>query len=173
MADETKLTAATRIEKLLDNIAGGDNDVTPATRLEKFLSYIADAMEGGGGSGGGGTGGNVYNIVPIPEAEFAEGGAFYNVTISGAPVVSGEYIDTDSDVNVGDILEFQYESAGLDVIGNLIITEKNTYVDIPDVGSVSQVILYESDTFANNINTDTGNVSYNGKYFTLVPGGIS
>ena len=54
MADETKLTAATRIEKLLDNIAGGDNDVTPATRLEKFLSYIADAMEGGGGSGGGG-----------------------------------------------------------------------------------------------------------------------
>lgn len=54
MADETKLTAATRIEKLLDNIAGGENEVTPATRLEKFLSYIADAMEGGGGSGGGG-----------------------------------------------------------------------------------------------------------------------
>lgn len=54
MADETKLTAATRLEKLLDNIAGGENDVTPATRLEKFLSYIADAMEGGGGSGGGG-----------------------------------------------------------------------------------------------------------------------
>lgn len=53
MADETKLTAATRLEKLLDNIAGGDNEVTPATRLEKFLSYIADAMEGGGGSGGG------------------------------------------------------------------------------------------------------------------------
>ena len=52
MADETKLTAATRLEKLLDNIAGGDNEVTPATRLEKFLSYIADAMEGGGGSGG-------------------------------------------------------------------------------------------------------------------------
>lgn len=53
MADETKLTAATRLEKLLDNIAGGENEVTPATRLEKFLSYIADAMEGGGGSGGG------------------------------------------------------------------------------------------------------------------------
>ena len=50
MADE-KLTAATRIEKLLDNIAGGENDVTPATRLEKFLSYIADAMEGGGSGG--------------------------------------------------------------------------------------------------------------------------
>ena len=49
MADETKLTAATRLEKLLDNIAGGENEVTPATRLEKFLSYIADAMEGGGG----------------------------------------------------------------------------------------------------------------------------
>ena len=48
MADETKLTAATRLEKLLDNIAGGENEVTPATRLEKFLSYIADAMEGGG-----------------------------------------------------------------------------------------------------------------------------
>ena len=48
MADETKLTAATRLEKLLDNIAGGGNEVTPATRLEKFLSYIADAMEGGG-----------------------------------------------------------------------------------------------------------------------------
>lgn len=53
MAEE-KLTAATRLEKILDNIAGGDNDITPATRLEKFLSYIADAMEGGGGSGGGG-----------------------------------------------------------------------------------------------------------------------
>ena len=53
MADETKLTAATRLEKLLDNIAGGENEVTPATRLEKFLSYIADAMEGGGGSGSG------------------------------------------------------------------------------------------------------------------------
>ena len=51
MADETKLTAATRLEKLLDNIAGGENEVTPATRLEKFLSYIADAVEGGGGSG--------------------------------------------------------------------------------------------------------------------------
>ena len=51
MADE-KLTAATRIEKLLDNIAGGENEVTPATRLEKFLSYIADAMEGGGGGSG-------------------------------------------------------------------------------------------------------------------------
>lgn len=51
MADE-KLTAATRIEKLLDNIAGGENEVTPATRLEKFLSYIADAMEGGGSGGG-------------------------------------------------------------------------------------------------------------------------
>ena len=49
MADETRLTAASRIEKLLDNIAGGDNEVTPATRLEKFLSYIADAMEGTGG----------------------------------------------------------------------------------------------------------------------------
>lgn len=52
MADETRLTAASRIEKLLDNIAGGDNEVTPATRLEKFLSYIADAMEGGGGCDG-------------------------------------------------------------------------------------------------------------------------
>ena len=51
MADETKLTAATRLEKLLDNIAGGENEVTPATRLEKFLSYIADAMEGGGSGG--------------------------------------------------------------------------------------------------------------------------
>lgn len=51
MADE-KLTAATRLEKLLDNIAGGENEVTPATRLEKFLSYIADAIEGeSGGSG--------------------------------------------------------------------------------------------------------------------------
>lgn len=60
MADE-KLTAATRIEKLLDNIAGGENEVTPATRLEKFLSYIADAMEGGGGSGGGsGDGGSDF-----------------------------------------------------------------------------------------------------------------
>lgn len=48
MAEE-KLTAATRLEKILDNIAGGDNEITPATRLEKFLSYIADAMEGGGG----------------------------------------------------------------------------------------------------------------------------
>lgn len=52
MAEE-KLTAATRLEKILDNIAGGSNEITPATRLEKFLSYIADAMEGGGGSGGG------------------------------------------------------------------------------------------------------------------------
>ena len=51
MADETKLTAATRLEKLLDNIAGGENEVTPATRLEKFLSYIADAMEGGESGG--------------------------------------------------------------------------------------------------------------------------
>lgn len=75
MADETKLTAATRLEKLLDNIAGGDNEVTPATRLEKFLSYIADAMEGGGGSGGDFP---VYEIKALPEA-----------------VGTGQYIDGD------------------------------------------------------------------------------
>lgn len=55
MAENEKLEAATRLEKLLDNIAGGDNEITPATRLEKFLGYIADYVEDiSGGSGGGG-----------------------------------------------------------------------------------------------------------------------
>lgn len=67
MADETKLTAATRLEKLLDNIAGGENEVTPATRLEKFLSYIADAMEGGGGSGGGGCECGLFSVTITTE----------------------------------------------------------------------------------------------------------
>lgn len=63
MPDETRLTAASRLEKLLDNIAGGDNEVTPATRLEKFLSYIADAMEGGG------SGGSCDDCVKVIEGE--------------------------------------------------------------------------------------------------------
>lgn len=82
MSYETKLTAATRLEKLLDNIAGGDNDVTPATRLEKFLSYIADAMEGGGGSGGGGDSGGGA----IPE---------YEIKYLPDTVGEGYYIDGD------------------------------------------------------------------------------
>lgn len=165
MADETKLTAATRIEKLLDNIAGGDNEVTPATRLEKFLSYIADAMEGGGGSGGGGTGGNVYNIEPIPDAEFAEGGAFYNLTINHSPVVSGSYINADTDVNVGDIVEYDPDGEG-NTIAQEIVNLKNTYVDIPDIGTVKEV-NFGGAIYANNVATDSEAVTYNGKYFML------
>lgn len=84
MADETKLTAATRLEKLLDNIAGGDNEVTPATRLEKFLSYIADAMEGGGGSGGGGDSGG--DGVLCVELTADAGGNFYTLDKTGAEI---------------------------------------------------------------------------------------
>lgn len=159
MADETKLTAATRLEKLLDNIAGGENEVTPATRLEKFLSYIADAMEGGGGSGGGG---NVYDVKPIPDAEFAEGGAFYNLTIDTMQVISGTYIDADSDLDTGDIV---VNDDGNTIV-RAIIAVKATY-DEPDVGTVSQVV-FGSDQFPNTVITDTGPVTYNGKYFMLM-----
>lgn len=98
MAVKTKLTAATRIEKLLDNIAGGDNDVTPATRLEKFLSYIADAMEGGGGSGGGGDI-PVYDVIEIPGNELPDG---YTIGyyIDGDPqtIISSFFVLQDQDM---------------------------------------------------------------------------
>ena len=91
MADETKLTAATRLEKLLDNIAGGENEVTPATRLEKFLSYIADAMEGGGGSGGGDSGGDlhVYEVKPIPAEDLQPGDAGFYIDGEISEILSG------------------------------------------------------------------------------------
>ncbi len=84
MADE-KLTAATRLEKILDNIAGGDNAITPATRLEKFLSYIAEAMEGGGGSGGGAT--TKYLIGLIPSQDLPEGAIEGYYTIDTAETI--------------------------------------------------------------------------------------
>ncbi len=164
MADE-KLTAATRLEKLLDNIAGGDNEVTPATRLEKFLSYIADAMEGGGGSGGGGTGGNVYNIEPIPNAEFAEGGAFYNLSIDTMPVISGMYIDADAEPDVGDIV---VTDDGYSTV-RAIISIKSTYED-EALGAVA-VVIFGGVEYPNKQMTDTGAVTYNGKYFLLITGG--
>lgn len=163
MADETKLTAATRLEKLLDNIAGGDNEVTPATRLEKFLSYIADAMEGGGGSGGGG---NAYDVKPIPEAEFAEGGAFYNLSIDTMPVISGMYIDADTEPDAGDIV---VTDDGYSTV-RAIISIKSTYDD-ESLGTVT-VVIFGGEEYPNKQMTDTGAVTYNGKYFLLLTGGI-
>lgn len=111
MADE-KLTAATRIEKLLDNIAGGDNDVTPATRLEKFLSYIADAMEGGGGSGGGGCECNDLIIQQVYE----DGVASYtaNKTYAELKDVTGGVIRRDTVNDMGGfilITDLYYEES--------------------------------------------------------------
>lgn len=63
----SNLTAATRLEKLLANIAGGDNDVTPATRIEKLLADIAEAVGSGGGSGGG------FVFPLITDASYIEG----------------------------------------------------------------------------------------------------
>lgn len=94
MADE-KLTAATRLEKILDNIAGGENEITPATRLEKFLSYIADSMEGGGGSGGG--------AVPVPG--ISDAGKTLRVNSAG----SLEYVDDPIIVEILPIPENDYQ----------------------------------------------------------------
>lgn len=122
MADETKLTAATRLEKLLDNIAGGENEVTPATRLEKFLSYIADAMEGGGGSGGGGC--KCVNI-DISTVE-SHSGKIY--VYSGGEWVDSGYEATKSLAYSGDLITegpLFLTSKNLDVIetyGNTVVT---------------------------------------------------
>lgn len=113
MADE-KLTAATRIEKLLDNIAGGDNEVTPASRLEKFLSYIADAMEGGGGSGGG--------------AQLRKVGNF------GAAVTGKQNITTSASFsfNETDFSEVDYTGELFDLDGPISWAELEPYFASPD-----------------------------------------
>lgn len=116
MADETKLTAATRIEKLLDNIAGGDNEVTPATRLEKFLSYIADAMEGGGGSGGGGC--KCLNI-DISNSE-SQPGTIYKYV--GGEWVNSGFSATQSLAYSGDLI-----TAGPVFLTSEIVSELVTY----------------------------------------------
>lgn len=187
MADETKLTAATRLEKLLDNIAGGDNEVTPATRLEKFLSYIADAMEGGGGSGGGlpaiveGDEGKVlminnqgqaqwaypmYEIKDIPESEFQPGGAFDGLLVDGNPAVSGRYIDGPSFIPPGTPLYYVLEQDDTTVYEAPV--ESGYYGDmyVLNVVSGAYVNYYLNDG-------DDAKFSYNNYLIQLAFGGIT
>lgn len=132
MADE-KLTAATRLEKLLDNIAGGDNEVTPATRLEKFLSYIADAMEGGGGSGGGGEL-PVYEIKQLP---LSVGDGYY---IDGDPakITSGPCIILSKDGITKYFPVYMYADEGYYVLAIITDTGENSeaIINIYDTGNV-------------------------------------
>ena len=96
MADETKLTAATRLEKLLDNIAGGENEVTPATRLEKFLSYIADAMEGGGG----GSGVQLYGPYTAINADNVDFGNLDSIIFGAPSIFTNRLVIYDMDNNI-------------------------------------------------------------------------
>lgn len=95
MADE-KLTAATRLEKLLDNIAGGENEVTPATRLEKFLSYIADAIEGESG----GSGGTLYGPYLATNVSTVEFGTNATIIFGVASIFQNRLRITDNDGNI-------------------------------------------------------------------------
>ena len=135
MADETKLTAATRLEKLLDNIAGGDNEVTPATRLEKFLSYIADAMEGGGGSGGGGGGElPVYEIKGLPVSV----GYGYYIDGDPAEITSGPCIILSNDGLTKYFPVYMYTDEGYYSLAIITDTGENleAIINIYDTGNV-------------------------------------
>lgn len=118
MAENEKLEAATRLEKLLDNIAGGDNEITPATRLEKFLGYIADYVEDiSGGSGGGGIATPIYFTGDYNDFSNEEGRYSYS-----GDNISIKYLSTDLDVDIN--------------IDQLAIGIKNgyyiPYIKIPD-----------------------------------------
>lgn len=155
MADE-KLTAATRIEKLLDNIAGGDNDVTPATRLEKFLSYIADAMEGGGGSGGGG-GVSIATIDVLPEDfPFPQGyiGGFY-IDITPEDLMTKSYVFRMNDERTGYHYTNYFTARGEEM--------QNLMLD-PDF-----VDTYLSSITGIPFNPNSGGAEYNGYYIALMP----
>lgn len=192
MVDETKLTAATRLEKLLDNIAGGENEVTPATRLEKFLSYIADAMEGGGSGG----------TVPVPSV--SEAGMTLRVNNSGQlvyvedPIIvnmlplpndyefptgatGGFYLDVlpEDLVNKNFILHYSGFSGSMQGTADIFTTAG--YMIIPELSDVDKLIEIQTlatslaDRFGIHLNENFMFDSYQGYtyngYFIMFTGG--
>lgn len=154
MADETKLTAATRIEKLLDNIAGGENEVTPATRLEKFLSYIADAMEGGGGSGGGGHEDcvKILNVEQIDRSDHSDAPVYVYTENDGWTNIATDYAviaNTESDIPVAYVTNDPVSGVSFPLfIATPDFVTGETHTPSPELGNKSGYYIEYADAYS-------------------------
>lgn len=159
MAENEKLEAATRLEKLLDNIAGGDNEITPATRLEKFLGYIADYVEDiSEGSGGGGS---------IRDIHGPYGTRGKAMRYNGSSSMEAGYA-----VNAGDVFNIYLDEASFLATTNngILVDISGNYDDeIPDgtfIISFSSLTCPLSVIKSIKLGEFTGNKSYGSFYVT-------
>lgn len=59
-----------RVEAILQNALGAENEVVPQSRVEELLQRLDEALENGGGGGGSSSGSNVDTIIKDNKIQF-------------------------------------------------------------------------------------------------------